>query len=279
MRLNKYIASTTDYSRRKSEDAIKEGRVLINNEVVKNLATTVGEEDVVELDGKILFLPKNFVYICMNKPKGYITSVTDDRGRKTVLDLIKEKDLPRIYPVGRLDYDTEGMLILTNDGELTRQLTHPSSKVKKIYQLNIEGELSKDDIKKLETGVTLEFGYKTAPATVEIIEVQSAKQIYRNKVKNYIKEEEKAGLDEKTIKQNLEDNPIKKKYEDPNFKITRFQLSITEGKNRQVRKMLEAIGKHIILLKRVQIGQLKMGGLNRGEYKFLTPHEAYLLKQ
>lgn len=236
MRINKYIASCGVASRRKSEQFILAGKVKINGEVVENLATEVNEStDVVELDGKILSLEEKKVYYILNKPKGYICTRFDKKGRKTIYDLIQGKISERVFSVGRLDYDTEGLLILTNDGDLSNLLTHPKNEIEKTYVAKISGELSKEKIKQFQQGLTFDDGFKTAPAKLEVLE------------------KEKTGL-------------------------TKTEVKIHEGKNRQVRRMFEQIGCQVEFLKRTQFAFLKLGALKRGELKELSKEDVKKLK-
>jgi len=154
IRINKFLADSGISSRRKSEEYISQGRVAVNDKVISDLGFKIDiEQDVVTLDGEKI-KPKRHIYILLNKPKGYITSVSDDRNRATVLDLVNVKE--RIYPVGRLDYDTTGLLILTNDGEFSQLLTHPGNKVIREYEVKIDRPLEEKDKIKLLHGVSLE---------------------------------------------------------------------------------------------------------------------------
>ncbi|MCQ2564578.1 MAG: rRNA pseudouridine synthase [Clostridia bacterium] len=232
MRINKYLASAGLASRRKAEELVKDGKVKVNGKVVLNLATDIKDTDSVVVDGKSIKNTTNFVYYKLNKPKGYITTVDDEKGRKTVMSLLRGVHY-RVFPVGRLDYDTEGLLLFTNDGEITNILTKPANEIEKTYIATIEGTISADEIKKLSSGVNI-GGYVTKPCVVSVIE----------------KEE----------------------------KFTKVSITITEGKNRQVRKMLESVGKVVVLLRRTKVGEIALGGLSRGEYKALNPKEIkYLL--
>ncbi len=165
-RLQKIMAHAGVASRRKSEDIISQGRVKVNGQVIKELGYKVSEEDLIEVDEKVISGEKK-IYILLNKPKGYISTVDDPRERNTVLDLIKGVS-QRIYPVGRLDYNTSGILILTNDGDLTYTLTHPSHMVNKTYLVEVGGKPTKKELDRLEKGIVLEDGL-TAPARVEEI--------------------------------------------------------------------------------------------------------------
>ncbi len=158
MRLNKYIAHCGIDSRRKTAEFVKQGLVTVNGEVVDHPAYLVKETDVVRFRGEILKPEVKKVYILMNKPKNTITSLNDEKGRKTVMDIVKNKVEERIYPVGRLDYLTTGLLLLTNDGDLTKKLSHPSHNVPKVYQVTLDRELTKRDFNQIEKGFELKDG-------------------------------------------------------------------------------------------------------------------------
>lgn len=229
-RLNKYLADCGVGSRRECDNLIRDGRVKINDRVA-TLGSFVSDVDKISVDGKrVANKPKN-CYVLLNKPKGCVTTVKDDRGRKTVMDFVDVK--ARLFPVGRLDYDTEGLLILTNDGDLANRLTHPSSEIGKTYVARISGELSEAERAKLEKGVLVD-GVMTAKARVKILE----KDVHH----------------------------------------TRCEITIHEGRNHQVKKMFEAVGKEVEFLKRIAIGDLRLGGLKRGEYRFLKDEEVDYLK-
>lgn len=232
MRINKYIASSGVTSRRKAEELVLAGKVKINGKVVSNLATDVKETDQVTIEGKPIHTAENFVYYKLHKPKGYVSTVNDDKGRKTVMELMRGVHT-RVFPVGRLDYDTEGLLLLTNDGDLSNILTRPKSEVEKVYYATIEGAISKDEVKTLSSGVEID-GYKTKPCSVVVMS--------------------------------------------ENQNQTKLAITITEGKNRQIRKMLEAVNKTVTFLKRVQIGEIRLGGLSRGEYAQLNAKEVRYLQ-
>ncbi len=167
MRLNKYIAASGLASRRKADELIKEGKVRINGEVLDELGYDVTPDDVVEVNGNLIEPVKKYIYIMLNKPKGYITSAEDDKGRPTVMDLVNDLD-GRLYPVGRLDYNTSGLLLLTNDGEFAYHLTHPKHQVEKTYLAKISGILSEQRIAKLRKGVDI-GGFITSPARVKVL--------------------------------------------------------------------------------------------------------------
>ncbi len=232
MRINKYIASSGVTSRRKAEELVLAGKVKINGKVVSNLATDVKETDQVTIEGKPIHTAENFVYYKLHKPKGYVSTVNDDKGRKTVMELMRGVHT-RVFPVGRLDYDTEGLLLLTNDGDLSNILTRPKSEVEKVYYVTIEGTISKDEVKTLSSGIEID-GYKTKPCSVVVMS--------------------------------------------ENQNQTKLAITITEGKNRQIRKMLEAVNKTVTFLKRVQIGEIRLGGLSRGEYAQLNAKEVRYLQ-
>ncbi len=219
-------------SRRKCEEIITQGRVKVNGEVVTQLGTRVSMDDLIEVDGQLISQEKK-IYILLNKPTGYVTTVDDPHGRKTVLDLIK--GIPqRIYPVGRLDYDTSGLLLLTNDGDLTYALTHPSHMMDKTYRVEVKGHPGKKELQRLEKGILLEDGI-TAPARVD--------NIKRRK-----------------------DNSI-------------FNITIYEGRNRQIRRMCEFIGFPVYKLKRIKFVFLKIDGLSEGKFRFLNKEEINKLKE
>ncbi|MET0391972.1 MAG: pseudouridine synthase [Chitinophagaceae bacterium] len=158
MPLNKFIAHCGVCSRRDAADLIKEGKVKVNNETITEPGYKVSAKDEIKANGKKVFLAKNLVYILLNKPKDYITTTEDPQKRKTVLDLIRRATDERIYPVGRLDRNTSGVLLLTNDGELAQKLTHPSNEIKKVYAVTLNKPLEKNDFDQILKGVTLEDG-------------------------------------------------------------------------------------------------------------------------
>ncbi len=221
-RLNKYIASCGICSRRKADDLILQGRVKINNEVVTNLGAQVNSNDIVKVDNKEINKEEKKVYIMLNKPKGYVTTSHDQFNRKSVLDLINED--VRVYPIGRLDMYTEGLLLLTNDGEFSNKMMHPRNKVEKTYIVTTDTKITNKQINDLRTGVDI-GGYITKPAKVRI----------------------------------LNNN--------------RLEIIISEGKNRQVRRMCESVGINLLNLRRVKIGNLKLGNLQSGKYRYLTEQE------
>lgn len=157
-RLNQFIAKSGICSRRAAEDLILSGKISVNGKVIQNLGTKVTVKDLVKYQNKILSI-QNFKYILLNKPKGYITTVKDERNRPTVLSLIKDYFPERLFPVGRLDKDTTGLLLLTNDGELTQKITHPKYTIKKVYHIVLDKKIKKDDYKQIQSGIILEDGF------------------------------------------------------------------------------------------------------------------------
>lgn len=232
MRINKYLASCGVASRRSADQLIKDGLVKINGRVCSTGDDVEVGSDSVTVNNKLVSIVKKFDYYIMNKPKGYVCTVKDDKGRKTVMDLLPP-NAKRLFPVGRLDYDTEGLLILTNDGDLTYRLTHPKNEVPKTYLVKTEKPVSDENLMRLRSGVVID-GVKTKKCNVRLIESS------------------KTG--------------------------SKLHITITEGRNRQVRKMFEAIDNCVDFLKRIKIGDLTLTGLNRGEVRQLSPLEVdYLL--
>ena len=232
-RLQKVIAHAGVASRRKAEEMILEGKVKVNGKVVKELGVKVSNSDTVEVGG-IPLEKEQPVYFLFYKPRGIISSVTDDKGRKTVTDYFPEIK-ERIYPVGRLDYDTSGLLLLTNDGEFANLLMHPRNEIEKEYIAKVKGIPLRENLKVLEKGILLEDG-KTAPARTKVISVDKKKG------------------------------------------TSIVQLTIHEGKNRQVRRMFEAIGHPVVKLRRERYGFLDLRGLQAGDARELTAHEVKQLR-
>jgi 23S rRNA pseudouridine2605 synthase len=232
-RLQKVIAHAGVASRRKAEELIIEGKVKVNGKVVKELGTKVTDSDKVEVEGIPLEKEKK-VYYLFYKPRGVISAVTDDKDRKVVTDFLPEVK-ERVYPIGRLDYDTSGLLLLTNDGDFANLLMHPRYEINKTYVAKVQGIPSKMSLKQLERGIQLEDG-KTAPAKVKLISIDKQKQ--------------------KSI----------------------IELTIHEGRNRQVRRMFEAIGHPVQKLRREKFAFLTLTSLNAGESRELSPHEVKQLR-
>lgn len=232
-RLQKVIAQAGITSRRKAEEMIKEGKVKVNGKVVKELGTKVSSSDKIEVN-EIPISREDKKYFLFYKPRGVISAVSDDKGRKVVTDYFPHVS-ERIYPIGRLDYDTSGLIILSNDGEFTNLLAHPRYGIQKLYIAKVKGIPTKESLRSLEKGIKLEDGM-TAPAKVKL------KSIDKSKGSAII------------------------------------EIVITEGRNRQVRRMMEAIGHPVLKLKREQYGFLHLRGLNAGEFRELTPHEVKQLR-
>ena len=228
-RLQKYLANAGIASRRKCEELILQGKVEVNGNIITELGTKVTLNDIVKYNGKIIKPEEEKVYILLNKPIGYVTTVHEQFGRDKVLDLIKINK--RIVPVGRLDMYTSGALILTNDGELVNKLTHPKNEIDKTYNVTLKGKITEQEIDSLKSGVIIDDNYLTKPAKVKILKIDEEKD------------------------------------------ITRVQIVIHEGKNRQVRKMCEAINKKVLALHRSKIGNLDVKDLKPGEWRYLKLNE------
>ncbi|MBE7074418.1 MAG: rRNA pseudouridine synthase [Clostridiales bacterium] len=229
MRINKFLALCGVASRRKVEQHILNGEIKVNGKVVVDLSTDINiKKDKVLFNGNEVSLPNKYVYYKFNKPKGYICSAKDEKNRKTIYDLVKVPE--RVFSIGRLDYNSEGLLLLTNDGDFANKLMHPSNHVEKEYIVTVEGVMTEGELAVLRAGV-VENGIRMPSAKVELLGVKD--------------------------------------------KISKMSVIIDEGQNRQIRRMFEAIGKNVVLLKRVSIGGLKLGGLDRGKYRPLTEKELY----
>ena len=236
VRLQKYIAMSGAASRRTAEQMITDGRVKVNGELVKELGVKVEiGADRVMLDNSEIKPEIKKYYIMLNKPVGYVSTVNDQFDRPTVIDLIHGEIKARVFPVGRLDYDTEGLLLLTNDGDFTYKVTHPKFHMNKTYIATLKGGITVKGLNMLRNGVVIE-DYKTSPAEVEMISCEKGETV--------------------------------------------LKITIHEGRNRQVRKMLEAVGCKLISLKRISIGKVELGNLPHGRWRHLTSHEvSYLIKQ
>lgn len=233
-RLQKIISQAGVASRRESEKIIQQGRVTVNGKIVTEMGTKVTPgKDRIMVDGKPIAGEK-LVYILLYKPKGIVTTLKDPQDRKTVASLVSDIT-QRIYPVGRLDYNTEGLLLLTNDGALTHALIHPSKKIDKTYIAKVAGRPSQEKLDLLRVGIQLEDGM-TAPAVINMIDFDRERN------------------------------------------MTSLQITIHEGKNRQIRRMFEAIGSDVKQLKRVQFAFLTLEGLRRGSYRHLLPQEVEALQ-
>ncbi|MGI9536229.1 MAG: pseudouridine synthase [Desulfocapsaceae bacterium] len=228
IRLQKYLADCGITSRRKAELLISEGSISVDGKIITEMGYKVDPQlQEVRYKGELVERTKEHIYILLNKPRGYVTTMSDPQGRPIVTSLLKDLDV-RVFPVGRLDIDTEGALILTDDGELTHKILHPSHESTKTYEVVVKGLVSQGKIRKLEQGIEID-GRKTWPAKIS-----------------------------KARKQG---------------QATRLVITIHEGRKRQVRKMFEAIGHPVINLKRIAYGQLRLGSLKSGTYRFLTPED------
>ncbi len=228
VRLQKYIAMSGAASRRAAEKLIDEGRVKVNGKKVteQGIKVEIGN-DKVELDGKLIRAENKKVYIAVNKPAGYVTTMHDQFDRPTVMELVQDLNV-RVFPVGRLDYETEGLLIMTNDGIWANKVTHPRYEASKRYYAVLKGVLTIPSLNRIRRGVMID-GRKTSPAECEIKEIEGG--------------------------------------------MTLVEITIHEGRNRQVRKMFEAVGNPVIELKRVQIGNIQLGNLPEGRWRHLTSGE------
>ena len=225
--MQKYMARCGVASRRKCESLITDGKVSVNGQIVDSLGSKVNPEvDKVLVSGKVIKLEEKKIYIMLNKPEGYVTTNSDEKGRKTILDLVKVNE--RIYPIGRLDYDSSGLLLLTNDGDIYNKIIHPRVKLNKKYIVKAKGIFTLEEIEKFEKGIDI-GGYVTADAKISII----------------------------------------KKFKDS----CEVCVIIHEGKNRQIRKMCSALSHDVISLKRVEIGKLNLGNLEKGKWRELEAQE------
>ena len=226
-RLQKIIARAGICSRREAENLILNGRVTVDGKIVKELGTKADLNQKICVDGKPITICAEKIYLLLNKPRGYVSTAKDERGRKTILDLIDVSE--RVYPVGRLDLNSEGLLLLTNDGELTNALIHPRFEVKKTYRAKISGVLTAEKLNLLRAGIELDDGL-TAPAEIRL----------------------------------LEENLV--------------EITIHEGRNRQVRRMFAAVGCEVKSLRRIKLANLTLKGVGVGKYRNLTAEEVTELK-
>lgn len=222
------IADSGFCSRRKAEDLISKGRVKLNGHPVK-LGDKCGFSDLITIDGERIYMPrkKNFIYIMMNKPRGYVTTVSDELDRRCVMDLLDGVD-ERVYPVGRLDRNSEGLLLFTNDGEFANSIMHPSRHITKTYRVTVRPDISDEQLVRLSEGVEID-GRKTLPANVVVKEKQAGRVV--------------------------------------------MLITIKEGRNRQIRKMCEAVGLEVARLRRISVGPLRLGMLKPGTWRELTADE------
>ncbi|MCE2399332.1 rRNA pseudouridine synthase [Candidatus Poribacteria bacterium] len=247
MRLEKYIATSGIASRRAVKRAIREGHITVNGAKILIPGHPIDvEKDIIEFEGKQVQPLTEHIYLILNKPAGYLTTRRDERGRPTVMDLLT--DLPKsIYPVGRLDLETEGLLLFTNDGNFANRLMHPSHEIEKTYLAWVNGIPSKRALERLRNGIAIPGG-KTAPAKIKQLNVKTVPPSSANS---------------KTHKNEV---------------VAKFRVIIHEGKKRQVRLMFKAVGHRVIRLKRTRIGALGLGNLPQGQYRFLTPTEVAQLQ-
>lgn len=233
MRLQKYLAQCGVASRRHAEEMILEGLVSVNGQVITQMGVQVEEGDEVRVKGEIVRPEAVKKYVLYHKPIGEVTTVSDPEGRPTVMQHFRDYPV-RLYPVGRLDFDSEGLLLLTNDGELADKMMHPSNEVDKTYLARVTGNVTLESIRELRMGVMLD-DHKTSPARARVI-----------------KEETFA---------------------------TVVLVTIHEGRNRQVRRMFDAVGHRVLMLRRVKFGPLELGNLKRGQWRELTDAEVAALKK
>ena len=230
MRINKFLAECGVASRRACDKLIEEGAVIVNGKRA-SLGDDVSEQDEITVNGNPVKRKQIHSYYIMNKPKGYVCTVKDDKDRKTVMSLLPS-DAGRVYPVGRLDYDTEGLLIFTDDGDLAFRLTHPKNEIPKTYLVRIEGSIGDKELNRLRSGVELD-GKLTGKSKIKVIETDK--------------------------------------------EFTKLHITINEGRNRQVRRMFECVGKQVDFLKRIRIGDLGLGSLARGKVRRLSEDEVLYL--
>lgn len=228
IRIQKIIADAGYCSRRKAEELISKGKVTLNGRPVK-LGDKAGSRDIIAVDGERIYIPKkkNKIYIMMNKPRGYVTTVSDELDRKCVMDLLSDLE-ERVYPIGRLDRNSEGLLLFTNDGEFANSIMHPSKHISKTYRVTVRPDISDEQLVRLAEGVEID-GKKTLPANVVVKDKQPGRVV--------------------------------------------LLITIKEGRNRQIRKMCEAVGLEVARLRRISIGPVKLGMLKSGTYRELTPDE------
>ena len=234
VRLQKYMADNGIASRRKSEQMIAEGMVKVNGRVAAIGDKVNPKRDKVTVKGKKISAGSKAkrYYIMLNKPRGYVTTMSDEMGRKCVAELVK--DIPaRIYPVGRLDRDSEGLLLMTNDGEFANKVTHPSKHVYKVYRVTVRPAINEEQLVKMSSGMVID-GRKTAPAEVRVVQREEGRCV--------------------------------------------LEIILREGRNRQIRKMCEQLGLEVPRLKRIAIGQVKLGGLKSGAWRELTKDEVHRLQ-
>ena len=232
-RLQKLLARAGFGGRRKCEQLIRDGRVSVNGEVITRMGARASADDEIRVDGRHITIPEGHVYLMLNKPPGYVSTRDDPQGRATVMDLAPEDLRERIYPVGRLDQDTTGLLLLTDDGELAQRLIHPSHHVPKEYVVDVDGTPSESKLHRVRSGLRLDDGF-TQPCEVQLLGSDAGE--------------------------------------------ARLRVILLEGRNRQVRRMFEAIGHPVRRLKRVAMGPLRLGELSLGEVRALSEGQLAALR-
>jgi 23S rRNA pseudouridine2605 synthase len=236
VRLQKALADAGVASRRKAEELITSGQIKVNGVVVTELGFKVSDSDEILFNDELVIREEK-VYYLLNKPTGYVSTVKDEKGRKTVLDLLNKDEVSeRVYPVGRLDSDTAGVILLTNDGDLTYKLTHPKHEVEKEYLARVKGIVVRNKAKEIQKGVIIDKDYLAKPKLVRVVELDKEKQ------------------------------------------TTLLSIVLTEGRNREVRKIMEAAGFPVINLTRIRFAHLTTEGVGRGYYRALKIHEIKQLK-
>ena len=233
-RLQKYLSECSVASRRKAEELIKQGKVKVNGRIAQIGDKIDPKKDTVTVSGKKVVAVKQKYYIMLNKPRGYVTTMSDELGRKCVAELVQDVGVT-VYPVGRLDRDSEGLLLLTNDGAFANAVMHPRKHVPKTYRVTVRSSINDAQIQKLETGIDIEGdGRDTLPATVRVLEKSAGRSV--------------------------------------------FEITIYEGRNRQIRKMCEQVSLDVIRLKRNAVGSVKLGMLKVGKWRELTEDEVHKLQ-
>jgi 23S rRNA pseudouridine2605 synthase len=233
-RLQKFLSECSVASRRKSEELIKQGKVRVNGKIAVLGDKVDPKKDTVTVSGKKVVVVKDKYYIMLNKPRGYVTTMSDELGRRCVAELVEDVGA-QVYPVGRLDRDSEGLLLLTNDGEFANAVMHPRKHVPKTYRVTVRSNINEDQVKKLEGGIDIDDdGRETLPAQVRIIERSAGRSV--------------------------------------------FEITIYEGRNRQIRKMCEQVSLEVIRLKRNAVGSVKLGMLKVGKWRNLTEDEVHRLQ-
>lgn len=232
IRLQKYMSECGVASRRKSEEIIAEGKVTVNGKTAETGCKIDPETDKVYVNGKRIGRPEELIYIMLNKPRGYISTMSDEQGRKSVSELVSDAGA-RVYPIGRLDKDSEGMLLFTNDGEFANRMMHPSGGMTKTYRVTVRPSITEEQITHMMTGMMLD-GKKTLPADIKVISDEPGRVV--------------------------------------------LEMTISEGRNRQIRRMCEAEGLQVARLRRIATGRVKLGMLKPGKWRRLTDEEVRLLK-